>query len=115
MSRYPEHPRAIHAHQPIITRHAWARMSGRGISPKDLSTVLAYGRMVHVRGAEIHAIGRREVDRYRPEGIDLSPLEGVQVVCSGEGAVITTYRDRDLKSLRNRCRSRGRYWNRKAA
>lgn len=115
MSRYSENPRALHAHQPIITHHAWARMSGRSISPRDLSMVLAYGRMVHVRSAEIHAIGRREVDRYRQEGIDLSHLEGVQVVCTGEGVVITTYRDRALKSLRDRRRPNARHWSRKAA
>jgi hypothetical protein len=68
---------------------------------------LAYGRRVHVRGATIRAIGRREVARYRSHGIDLAMYEGVQVVCGSDGAVLTAYRNRDFRGLRpRRCRLR---------
>lgn len=52
------------------------------------------------RGARIYAIGRREVERYRAQGVDLDPFEGVQVVTKLDGAVLTVYRNRDLRGLR---------------
>lgn len=71
---------------------------------------MAYGRVVHVRGAEIHAIGRKEVLRYRQRGIDLRMYEGIQVVCRpGAGVVLTVYRNRDLRGLRPHRRSAARW------
>lgn len=71
--------------------------------------VVEYGRAVHRRGAVIHAIGRKEVERFREEeDIDLSDCEGVQVVCSTEGSVLTVYRNHDFSGLRTGL-GRGRY------
>lgn len=87
-----------------LTYHAWQRMCSRHLSPAAIEAALDYGRIVYVRGAVIHAIGRNEVERYRREGIDLSKHEGVQVVCSSDGAVLTVYRNRDFRGLRPRNR-----------
>lgn len=87
-----------------LTRHAWQRMSGRGLSPAAVSLVLNYGRAAHTRGATIYVVGRKEVRRYRQDGIELSSLEGIQVVCSESGAILTVYRNRDLRGLRPRSR-----------
>ena len=87
-----------------LSRHAWERMSGRGLSPDAVRRVLDYGRVAHVRGAAIYAVGRKEVDRFGDVGIDLSDVEGVQVVCSNSGVVITVYRNRDFRGLRPRSR-----------
>ena len=38
--------------------------------------MLAFGRSIHTRGAEIHVIGRKEVVYYQSQGIDLTPFEG---------------------------------------
>jgi hypothetical protein len=92
-----------------LTRHAWERMSGRRLSPTAIRLVLLYGRAAHVRGATIYVIGRKEVERYGREGIALESLEGVQVVCSDADAILTVYRNRDLRGLRPRSRRvRGR-------
>lgn len=89
-----------------MTDHAWRRMTSRGLSEKAVEAVLTYGRTFYVRGAEIHALGRREVERYRNQSVDLRPFEGLQVVCvPDDGVVMTVYRNHDLSSLR---RSRGR-------
>jgi len=87
-----------------LTRHAWERMSGRGMSPSAIRLVLNYGRAVHVRGAVIYVVGRKEVERYRKDGIELSSVEGVQVVCTDSGSILTVYRNRDLRGLRPRSR-----------
>lgn len=91
-----------------ITHHATARMLHRSIQPEVIEEVIEYGRTVYTRGAVIYAIGRREVERYRQENIDLSQCEGVQVVCSTDGAVLTVYRNHDFRGLRTGL-GRGRY------
>lgn len=87
-----------------ITEHAAKRMAGRRISPEALEAVLNYGREVYIRGAQVFAIGRKEVLRYQRDGIDLSDYEGIQVVCSVDDSVVTTYRNPDFRGLRPRSR-----------
>lgn len=91
-----------------MTRHATERMAQRGIPSEVVDTVIGYGRAVHTRGAVIHAVGRKEVERFRRDGIDLSDCEGVQVVCSTRGAIVTVYRNHDFRKLRSRL-GRDRY------
>jgi len=38
-------------------------------------------------------VGRKEVDKYKDKGIDLSKAEGVHVLLGQEDQVITTYRN----------------------
>ena len=87
-----------------LTRHAWQRMGGRSLSPEKVRRVLDYGRVAHVRGATVYALGRKEVERFAAVGVDLSDLEGVQVVCSDSGTIMTVYRNRDFRGLRPRRR-----------
>lgn len=83
-----------------LTLHAQQRMDMRGISPSCVSQALSYGRKIHVRGAVIYAIGRKEVAQCSSLGIDLTGMDGLQVVCSNNGAVMTVYRNRDFRGLR---------------
>ena len=94
-----------------VSKHAWRRMSGRSVSPRALDAVVRYGRVARVRGADIHVIGRREVRKYRKHGLDLTPYEGLQVVC-GPDAIITTYRNHNLRGLKPRRPRRARRWHR---
>lgn len=83
-----------------MTNHAWDRMTARGLSQRAVDAVLMFGRMVYARGAEIHAIGKKEVARYARTGVDLRPYEGLQVVCvPNDGIIVTVYRNRDFRSL----------------
>lgn len=86
----------------MLTKHAAERMRMRGVHPGALAATIAYGRLIHTRGADILAIGRKEVERYRREGIDLSRHEGLQAVLGEDGAVVTVYRNRDFRGLRPR-------------
>lgn len=92
----------------ILTKHAAERMCVRGLPSNAVAAAIAYGRTVHVRGADIHAIGRREIEWCRREGIDLTGYEGVQVVCASDGSVLTVYRNRNFRGLRPRRRRRAR-------
>lgn len=82
------------------TGHSRKRMQQRGIDQGAIAAVLEFGREVFTRGAIIHAIGRREIEQWNDEGIDLSEYDGIQVVCSRDGAVLTAYRNRDFRGLR---------------
>lgn len=90
----------------ILTEHARQRMSARRLPEAAVKAALDHGRVEHVRGAAIHAIGRKEISRCRRQGIDLSPFDGVQVVCSPDGVVLTAYRNRDFRGLRPQRRRR---------
>ena len=88
---------------PAITQHAWARMSGRSLNLQTIDKVLNYGRVVHVRGAAIHVIGKKEVDKLARSGVDVGGCEGVQVVCTPDGsAILTAYRNSDFRGLKPR-------------
>jgi len=101
---------AVHQSNPEtgtrLTKHAWQRMGARGLREAAVRAALDYGRVVHVRGAAIYAIGRKEVSRCQRHGIDLSRYEGIQVVCMPYGTVLTAYRNRDFRGLRPRRRRR---------
>ena len=88
----------------IYTHHGRKRMTARGISETALSAVLEFGRMVYVRGAKTYVIGRKEVQSFLRKDIELADFEGIHAVCSLDGAIMTTYRNRDFRGLRPRGR-----------
>lgn len=91
-----------------FTKHARERMSQRAIRGEAIAAALTYGRVIYIRGAYISAIGRKEVERYAREGIDLAAYEGTQVVVHPSGNILTVYRNRDFRGLRPRATSRRR-------
>lgn len=90
-----------------LTDHARLRMAQRGISFDAVKTVLELGRRAFVRGARVHVIGRREVEKATAKGANLEDLSGVHVVCDPEGVVLTVYRNHEL-NLRDKKRRSGR-------
>lgn len=87
-----------------LTEHAYERMTTRSISRTAIEAALELGRCVEIRGAQIFAIGRKEVEKHRRDGVDLCEFEGTQVVVTASGAVMTVYRNSDFRSLRTRRR-----------
>ena len=87
-----------------LTKHALTRMVRRALSRTAIEAALEFGRCMEIRGAQIFAIGRREVERFRREGIELEAFEGTQVVVADSGSVLTVYRNRNFKGLRARHR-----------
>lgn len=95
-----------------LTDHARQRMSQRGISLDALSAAVHFGRIsVERGGAEVFLVGRKEVVQAYSQGFDLSPYEGVQVVCSMHGAVLTAYRAQRRRRQRHKTRLVHRHVN----
>jgi len=93
--------RTINAAQvPDLTRHASTRMQQRGIGRDDVKAALNFGRRIHAKGLTFYVVGRKEVRHFAVKGVDLTELEGLQVLVSEDGSVVTTYRSRDLHSIR---------------
>jgi len=82
------------------TSHADVRMNQRSISNEALQHVLAYGRTIYSRGATFKVIGRKEVSFFAARGIDVREAEGLHVLLGHDGAVITTYRNHNLRKIR---------------
>lgn len=83
-----------------LTSHARRRMVARGIPASAVDAALCYGRLLLTRGAEVWVIGRGEIAGWAAEGIDLSRYEGIQVVCSTAGRILTVYRNRRASARR---------------
>lgn len=85
----------------FVSTHAMVRMQQRGIDHIQLEQALCYGRMVRAHGGtRLHVLGRREAQRHGENGLNLSGAEGVHILMSEEGTVITVYRNHELRSLR---------------
>ncbi|MFH1539284.1 MAG: DUF4258 domain-containing protein [bacterium] len=85
-----------------LTSHAMDRTGERGYSLEMLETVLTYGRVMYERGAKIFFLGKREVEIYKGENLNLIPYSGLHVVCSHDGAIMTVYRNHDIRPKRKR-------------
>ncbi|MEI6206076.1 MAG: DUF4258 domain-containing protein [Desulfuromonadales bacterium] len=82
-----------------VTNHAHTRMITRSITEWQIDQVMRYGRSTYTRKAVIYAVGRKEI---KVNGRFLEQCEGIHVLCSADdGAIITTYRNHNLKSLRH--------------
>ena len=90
----------------VMTEHAQIRMFSRRLSERAIQVALAHGREVHTRGAVLYAIGKKEVAKARRTGSDISRYEGVHVVCTSDGCVLTVYRNHNLRGLRPTSRTR---------
>ncbi|GAM10334.1 hypothetical protein OR1_02623 [Geobacter sp. OR-1] len=88
----------------FLTNHARSRMFSRAISADEIDLVISFGRVIHTRGAAIYVVGHKEVSRYQKHGVNLFRCEGVHVVCSPDGAILTVYRNNDLSALRDKAR-----------
>lgn len=79
------------------TRHALKRMNHRGVRADSITAAIHYGRIIYRRNAVYHVVGRKEVARYRKQGVDLSATQGIHVVCDSRShTVLTVYRNQSL-------------------
>lgn len=84
----------------VLTAHAAVRMRQRGISAQLIEVVLTYGRQIEAKGVVFCVVGRKEVAHHAALGLDLSAAEGLQVLVGPGGAVVTMYRNHDLRSIK---------------
>ena len=88
-----------------LTRHAALRCQNRGIPAAAVEAALDYGQHRAERGADFYVIGWREIRYYRALGVDLARWEGVEVVCAHDGRVLTAYRNKNARAMRDRASS----------
>lgn len=81
------------------THHAHVRAAQRGFSAKQVATILRYGRKRYQAGAIYYSVGRKEIDQYAKESPQLKQMNGIHVVTSIEGAILTMFRNRDFSIL----------------
>lgn len=83
------------------THHAVRRMNARALDPQVIELVQQYGRQLNARGAVYCVVGKKELKRFA-DTIDLSAADGVHVLVSTDGWVLTTYRNRGFHPSRYR-------------
>jgi hypothetical protein len=86
----------------LLTQHATDRSKTRGIPLEAIEAALDYGKQRAIRGAEVFTIGWREVRFFAQRGIDLARWEGTEVVCAHDGHILTVYRNKNPRALRDR-------------
>jgi hypothetical protein len=82
------------------SKHAELRESQRGISPKKILLAYKFGRIIHARRATYYVIGIKEIDKYGLIEPELKAMNGVQLVTSLNGTLLTVYRNKDLRKIR---------------
>lgn len=80
--------------------HAELRQGQRGITKKQVYLAYQYGRVIHSRRATYHVIGNKEIEKYGSIEPELKEMNGIQLVRSPTGIVITTLRNKDLRKVR---------------
>ena len=82
----PSSPNNQDAISKVVSRHAAVRMQQRAIPVRAVDAALTYGRQIQAKGVTFCVIGRKEVKRYAALGVDLSEIEGLQVLVGSDGA-----------------------------
>ncbi|GHF02064.1 hypothetical protein [Thalassotalea profundi] len=82
------------------SQHAKIRKTQRGISHKQMVLAYQYGRVIHSRRAVYHVIGNKEIEKFGSIEPELKNMNGIQLVMSANGTVLTAFRNKDLRKVR---------------
>ena len=84
----------------VFSAHARQRMAERRVTELEVDSVLRYGRVFYKAGARIYTVGRREALGLPLSERQRRSTEGIQVVLSDDGHVLSVYRNRNLHKLK---------------
>jgi hypothetical protein len=93
----------------ILTSHALARMSARGVNNEQILFALMYGRRYYVNDAIEFVVGRKDLARAKKVGAVAVHIEGLHVVAAFESEgihIITVYKNQDMKNVKRRSERR---------
>jgi len=82
------------------SQHAQIREGQRGISQKQVLLAYQFGRVIHSRRAVYHVIGNKEIEKYGSIEPELKAMNGVQLVMSSNGTVLTAFRNKNIRKVR---------------
>lgn len=91
---------------PYQTNHAQTRMSQRGFNNQQIALALKYGRVIHAKGVVFVVVGRKEVSHYAKKGINLTGIEGIQLLMTTDNVLVTVYRNHDLSQIKKSSKKR---------
>lgn len=80
-----------------VSPHGWQRVSGRGVTRAQVTAAIDWGRVDYVYGAMRFVVGRRESEAAERAGADTRGCEGLHVVVSSDGEIVTVFRNRTLR------------------
>lgn len=79
--------------------HAAQRSTQRGIDKDMVAHAFRYGYRFHHHGAIYYRIGRKEIKRYSAICPDLKKMNGIHVVTSLNGKILTLFRNKTFKRI----------------
>ncbi|MCB9795190.1 MAG: hypothetical protein H6741_21005 [Alphaproteobacteria bacterium] len=83
-----------------LTKHAWKRLCGRGVSRASITAALRWGRRTWSHGELHYFLGKRAVKAARRQGVRVDAHEGTTVILSLDDQIVTVYRNRQPKRRR---------------
>jgi hypothetical protein len=87
----------------VLSNHARRRSAQSNLCDADVDLVCRYGILERRTGVRFYFMRKREVKRYRGLEPRLDKLEGLVMVMSPDGVVITFYRNsKALRSIRRK-------------
>jgi hypothetical protein len=84
----------------INSRHAKQREDQRGITEKQVTLAYQYGRIIHARRATYYVVGKKEIDKHSAAEPALKEMNGIHLVVSSNGTLLTVYKNKDLRKIR---------------
>lgn len=83
-----------------LSQHARERADARSISPAAIAAAIGHGRRFRSHGAWAYRLDRRSLAEAEQRGLQLTSFEGVHVIVSDDGTVITVFRNRRPRRVR---------------
>lgn len=77
-----------------LTTHAFRRCAQRQVDSEAIELVINHGRKVHRTGVIFYFLGRRDLPEALRRQDRYAKLEGLTLLVSQDGEVITAYRNR---------------------
>lgn len=85
----------------IYSLHADKRAIQRGVKKSMVKDILSFGRKNYQNGAIYYSIGRKEIDKYQQICPALKKMNGMHVICSHSGVIITMFRNQSFKVIQH--------------
>lgn len=77
-----------------ITEHAQQRCAQRQINPETFAFIKKHGQKIHRTGITFFFLGKRNIPTSMKRQDRFARLEGITLLVSADGTLITTYRNR---------------------
>lgn len=83
-----------------LTNHAAKRSTQRGMKNKHIANLLRFGRKNYKNGAIYYSVGTKEISRYKDICPGLKEMNGMHLIVSINGNVITMFRNKSFRHIR---------------